>query len=434
MKQLDQDGVDITSPGDETRFKVARAGDHLMTPFQCELCHFHNIYKREPAAYDLEDIEIIEFLHRCCKDALWSREPTVVANNLREAIRGRKSARRFKFPGETAIPPMGPYPLSDTFGMQAAMVVLERSLDPGKHATHVQWDTFRKARSAITNGAQAGVSGLEDTVGAYEKKRVWISKVPTHTFWFCRFATGIHRRVGDVKKQDEAVTIETLHVIERILENRWRLARASDDKRDTARLGAWIFGGFCTGLRGEEQVRIEFAGTKKSLKWLRKADPYFMFVVSGRTKGNQLSGAKFSVPCVKMTQGTGLKPGKWIERLVTLMDTAGITTGRLFQRRLDPPRMFEMEDDFMSILEEVQATTEAIDDELDVRERFGMERSLRRGVSAHARNMEVDEDLIKAINRWNKDPSKGAARLDMIELYSQADALTPLYLRYSRAL
>jgi hypothetical protein len=59
---------------------------------------------------------------------------------------------------------------------------------------------------------------------------------------------------------------------------------------------------------------------------------------------------------------------------------------------------------------------------------------LRRGVSAHARNMGVDEDLIKAINRKQKDPSKGAARLDMIELYSQADSLTPLYLRYSRAL
>jgi hypothetical protein len=251
--------------------------------------------------------------------------------------------------------------------MMAAMTVLERSLDPGKeHATHVQWDTFRKSRSAITNGAQAGVSGLEDTIRAYEKKRVWISKVPTHTFWFCRFATGIHRRVGNVKKQDEAVTIDTLHAIEKILEKRWRLASTRDDNRDIARLGAWIFEGFCTSLRGEEQVRIEFAGTKKSLKWLRKADPYFMFVVSGRTKGSQLSGAKFSVPCVEKTQGTGLKPGKWLKRLMTLMEEAGITVGRLFQRRLDPPRMFKMEDEFMSVLEEVQATTEAIDDELDV--------------------------------------------------------------------
>jgi hypothetical protein len=116
------------------------------------------------------------------------------------------------------------------------------------------------------------------------------------------------------------------------------------------------------------------------------------------------------------------------------MDMAGITTGRLFQKRLDPPRLFEVEDEFMTLMEEVQANTDAIDDELDVRDRFGLERSLRRGVSAHARNMGVDEDLIKAINRWQKDPLKGAARLDMIELYSQADSLTPLYLRYSRAL
>jgi hypothetical protein len=103
-------------------------------------------------------------------------------------------------------------------------------------------------------------------------------------------------------------------------------------------------------------------------------------------------------------------------------------------RSLDPPRLFEMEDEFMTLLEEVQASSDAIDEELDVRDKYGLERSLRREVSAHARKMGVDEDLIKAINRWQKDPSKGAARLDMIELYSQADSLTPLYLPYSRAL
>jgi hypothetical protein len=48
--------------------------------------------------------------------------------------------------------------------------------------------------------------------------------------------------------------------------------------------------------------------------------------------------------------------------------------------------------------------------------------------------MGVDEDLIKAVNRWAEDPSKGAARLDIIELYSQVELLAPLYLRYSRAL
>jgi hypothetical protein len=60
-RQIDEDGVDITALGDEKRFKTARAGDHLMTPFQCELCHFHNIYNTEPRPYDLEDIEITEY-------------------------------------------------------------------------------------------------------------------------------------------------------------------------------------------------------------------------------------------------------------------------------------------------------------------------------------------------------------------------------------
>jgi hypothetical protein len=69
-------------------------------------------------------------------------------------------------------------------------------------------------------------------------KRVWISKVPTHTFWFCRFATGIDRRVGEIKKQDKAVTINTLHASEKILEKRWRQATTAEAKRDVARLGA----------------------------------------------------------------------------------------------------------------------------------------------------------------------------------------------------
>jgi hypothetical protein len=69
-------------------------------------------------------------------------------------------------------------------------------------------------------------------------------------------------------------------------------------------MGTWFTGGFCTGLRGEEMVRIEFAGTAKTVdKYVYlKLEPDFMFVVTGRSKGNQLSGAKFSVPCVGTTE------------------------------------------------------------------------------------------------------------------------------------
>jgi hypothetical protein len=94
--------------------------------------------------------------------------------------------------------------------------------------------------------------------------------------------------------------------------------------------------------------------------------------------------------------------------------------------------MSEWENNFMSILELVQSTTEFINDKLDVRDKYGLGRSSRHGATAQAKNMQVDEDLIKTVQRWNKD-STGAARLDMIELYSDAEILTPTYLRYSHA-
>ena len=34
--------------GDESEFDYARNGDHLITPFVCDLCVFHKIYGDEP--------------------------------------------------------------------------------------------------------------------------------------------------------------------------------------------------------------------------------------------------------------------------------------------------------------------------------------------------------------------------------------------------
>jgi hypothetical protein len=144
-------------------------------------------------------------------------------------------------------------------------------------------------------------------------------------FWFHRFMVGIHKRVGEIRRQDEALSIDILHEVDKILESRWR--NTSDDLvcRRVAEMGVWI----------------EFADTPNSVdKWMDKGrDSYFMFVVSGRLKGNQISGAKFSVPCVAVTEGTSLCPRRWIKRLVGIRKKEGTRTGRLFQRKLDPPRM-----------------------------------------------------------------------------------------------
>jgi hypothetical protein len=202
-------------------------------------------------------------------------------------------------------------------------------------------------------------------------------------------------------------------------------------------MGTWFLGGFCSGLRGEEMLLIEYAGTADSLKFMRSRPyPYFIFVILGRTKGNQMAGGKFGVPVAAVTEGTHLRPGRWVERLVAVLRASGQRGGYLFTRKLKPARLMEFENDFFTVIERVQASTDLIDAETDVRDDCGIARTIRRSVTVHARNMEVAKELIDAVNRWRTEESSktGKPRLDMQDVYSTLEALIPTILRFSRAL
>ena len=72
---------DDEEPEDPSRFKEARPGDHLITPFQCDVCHFVNIQKREPHKDNYPDDELLMNIRRAVLDSFWARERgTVVAN------------------------------------------------------------------------------------------------------------------------------------------------------------------------------------------------------------------------------------------------------------------------------------------------------------------------------------------------------------------
>ena len=72
-------------------------------------------------------------------------------------------------------PPMGPFPIRDTFGLKAALGVLDRSQDKtGKHEEFVQPNTYRKSQATFSNISRAGVQGLGDVVGANSRTKVWI--------------------------------------------------------------------------------------------------------------------------------------------------------------------------------------------------------------------------------------------------------------------
>jgi hypothetical protein len=116
--------------------------------------------RRDPVRSLPRGQEILKFMRRANLDAFWSRESSTVKSNLGEAMRIERTAFWLGMPRMT--PPIGLWPLEDSQGMSAALAVLDRSMDKGKYKTTVQWDTFRRWMSAITNISQASVGGLED--------------------------------------------------------------------------------------------------------------------------------------------------------------------------------------------------------------------------------------------------------------------------------
>jgi hypothetical protein len=68
-------------------------------------------------------------------------------------------------------------------------------------------------------------------------------------------------------------------------------------------------------------------------------------------------------------------------------------------------KMHEYANDFFTVLEKVQATTDFIPADLVIRDECGISRTIRRSLTAHARNMDISPDLINAINRWKTGAS-----------------------------
>lgn len=439
---MDDDGKALAGmPGDdeEGRFQSARTGDHLLLTFQCELCHFRNMAGRNPDPMSLRDRECLLYCRRANLDAFWSREPATSVSNLRECVRTEASAEKLGIPSIT--PPMGPFPLQDDLGMRAALAVLDRSQDAtGITEKYVQPSTYRKSQACITNVYRAGASGLGDQVGANDARKVWMSSCSTHTPWFARFMMGIKKRTGEVVKQDKAISIDLLHAVLNLLDDKWKATEDPAEKMRISRTGAWYSSGFCTALRGEEMVLVELAGTKNSLEKLddrTKPTPYFALTVTGRTKMDRRAGAKFKIPCAGTTEGTGLKPGRWMRRYCESLKRAGRQTGYLFSTRADGSkiRLGDMEDDFFEPLEEIQeARPDLIPPNVAVREEYGIWRSLRRGVTAHALNMKVSESLVNLINRWRDDKKSGVPSGSMINVYTELEALLPTTIRYSLSL
>jgi hypothetical protein len=124
--------------------------------------------------------------------------------------------------------------LKDRVGMSMALITLHSSLRPGKYSDTLQWDSTHEA---FTGGGDVSIF-LADNKNMYETECV------TRSRWFTAFLLGAKKRMGVIRKQNEA----------RLRNNCWRcwkLCRKSGRTplmerqvgkgwRKLGRLSAWI--------------------------------------------------------------------------------------------------------------------------------------------------------------------------------------------------
>jgi hypothetical protein len=123
-------------------------------------------------------------------------------------------------------------------------------------------------------------------------------------------------------------------------------------------------------------------------------------------------------------------------RYVTLLRGEGRRGGMLFAKSSTTvPKLCHYGEDFFGVLEDLQSTrADLICSNVDVREQYGILRSLRRGVTGHATNMEVPEKIVNSVNRWRKEMHSDSPSLTMAELYADLKQVKPTVLQYSAAL
>ena len=415
---------------------VARPGDNLMVPFQCDVCHFRNINKRDPLEDKVEDIRLMRCIRRANLDAMWCRESNTVSGNLRLATRAVEIANALGI-GDP-FPSMGPFPVDDTLGMKEAAIMLMRSLDAGKYKDTVQFQTMRKIRGVFANAHHASADGYaSSSVMAKDTRKMMVTDCVTYGTFFENFVRGCHKRMGDIVKPDRAISLDVLHHIMSLVESDYRTAGVAE-KLQFAIEGSFYLIAFCGALRGEELPMVNLTGVFKhwdeGLTDPRR--PHVVIALLGRFK-NEVGEKYHLIPLAAETK-SGLKVRLWVGRVLEEYAARGITQGPMF-RTSDgfPVKAGAYEEFFLQRLERTQAERpDLITKDTIVSEEYGIYRSFRRGATSEATNRGVKPDVIEANNRWRKvENAEGrAAGFGMREHYADVRLILDQLLRFSKAL
>jgi len=391
---------------DDNRFLSARNGDFLHFPFQCDTCWFINLKFRLPRENSDSDARLLEYIRRVNLDGMWSREPGTVNSirlNLKKLIKYCKELNL-----EPTLPELGPWPIGDKVGFQVALAQLRYSQEQGQNAlTHVQFDTIRKLRTSYSHIHEVSATANSSYTHAFRTllgKLFTNSNCPTQSRFFRKFMEGMLERMGKQTKSNMPLDYKILHLILDGYEKELNNESVPDNRKRWINMcGTFYLLGFVLSLRGNEGLMVEAHGLVSHLHYGLEEDeehPYIVIPFLGRFKNEE--GERWHLMISVGTTGSGFQVRKWIERIARILVEEEQVVGPAFCHRNGRPiRVTELDEELHMQLESLQAIhPHLIESKIDVTEWFSVFRSLRRGSTARAGELDISDNVTNLHNRW----------------------------------
>ena len=424
---------------DLMRYRNGRNGDHIMgIPFECDLCHFRNVTRRNPVVTDARDAMTLITIRRASLDAMWAREPQTVQSNLSRAVRDHRDATSVCSLDFGELPYLPHHEIKDRVGMTMAAYVLHASRRAGNYTRNVQFETVRKTPTWINSMHDAGetytgapVANASPMVEPFE------SHSPARGKWFSRFMRGVKLRMGEVKYQNEPLTSEMVLALDQLLTAEWLGTTDERERERLEELMCFVLIGFGTSLRGEEVPLVSIRGMKYF--WLETegaSDPYIMVALYGRFKGE--TGFRWHCLPISDSSRSNIPFRRWIAQLMHRRTVVqGRVEGWLFVKK-DGETKAQIRDydgDFSTYMGLLKETRPELFSVGTLMEHFSLRRSMRRGAVLMTTG-KVSSTVVNMINRWRtKEGAKGSAPgLSMEQTYTNMRDVMHLMIEYSKAL
>ena len=407
----------------------------MEVPFECDLCHYQNMRKKNPDFSMPRDAYLLMVIRRANLDACWARASSTVGGNLRRAVLDNlEAAVRTGLEGSEMLPQLGWPKLEDRVGMAGAVQTLTASLREGKYAGHLQPDSARRTRSWWNNAYGAGSGYVADSIFTNADKKVVESTSPLNGEWYTRFIRGLRLRQGEIRKQDLPFTSKIVLALDKVCEIKWRWAKDVKEKSDVEDLMSFVLMEFCADLRGEEVPLLSLKGLLTFWEDTLSANtPYIMLTLHGRFKGE--TGLRWHCIPIPVKTKSALPIFKWIGRAVhRRVNIENRHIGWFFADDQGKRRKMSyykpmLQDHLMSVQDNIEGV---IPNSIDV-EGFSLWRSGRSGAHTEATNNNVPENVIKTMGRWRvKELARGTnPALPMNQVYLRVSNAFPTLLAFA---